>query len=461
MMPNKLFFKLLIGFWLICVLIAGAIVALPKIIELQRDPAQKLLVKHQLLAKQLANASNLDMAIKQVRRAIKNNQKPFSRKKNGRRIPFFVLTDHNLASDQSKIPRDINLAIIRYQENPRSNSLHFKRWSVFGPYNFKHQNTNYQLYVRDFHHKQHRHILATISENRWLLLMLVMLVSGVSCAFLAWHITKPINSLKTTARSLAKGDLSARAQEVALSHRDEIGQLAHSFNDMADSIEQMINNQQRLLSDISHELRTPLTRIQLALAINRRQPNDPASLDRIEQEAQLIDKMLQQLLQLSRINLSEYQQFESLNINDLLEDVIENAAFEAQQFNKNVSIDLTPDLLIQMQYESLASAIENVIRNAIRYASTNVTLSSKVADNNFYIIIEDDGPGVSEQHLDQLFQPFYRVSNSRNRSTGGTGLGLAIAKEAINNHKGKIQAKAAISGGLQVTIVIPINQPLF
>lgn len=457
-MPKQLFFKILIGFWLITVLIAGTIVALPAIIEYQKTPGTEQLTRHQALANRLAESSNLQTALTKAQHRFRLKQPRTRHSKSGRQPALFIVDDNNISFDRLALPRDINLAIIRHQDNPESRSFHLKRSIVFGPYAFRHQGVPYQLYVRDFHSRRHNRFLATVSENRWLLLVLVILVSGISCGFLAWHITRPINSLEKTASRLAQGDLTARAEPLTLSHRDEIGRLAHSFNNMASSVEQMLKDQQRLLSDISHELRTPLTRLQLALAISRRQDGESTQTQRIEQEAESIDKMLQQLLVLSRFRLHENQEFESVGVNFLLGDILDNAIFEAREYNKEIVSQLAPDRPIDVQFEPLASAIENVIRNAIKYANKNISLITEIKNSDLKITISDDGPGVEPRHLANLFRPFYRVSESRQRSSGGTGLGLAIASEAIARHQGKINANNLAQGGLEVIITLPLKQ---
>ncbi|MGB1299478.1 MAG: ATP-binding protein, partial [Psychrobium sp.] len=252
-------------------------------------------------------------------------------------------------------------------------------------------------------------------------------------------------------------DLTARADKLALRYHDEIGQLAKSFNEMADSVQSMVNGQQRLLGDISHEIRTPLTRLQLANAIHRRQFGDNEELTRIEQETETIDKMLNQLLALSRSTLSGEHPFEQTDFSFFMEDIIDNARFEAHQAQVELVNDIAADITISVQWDSLASAIENIIRNAIRYAKQRVDFSAYQDADNLIINIVDDGCGVDDDHLSNLFTPFYRVSTSRDRKTGGTGLGLAIAHEAVKRHQGNIVASNNEQGGLTVTISLPLT----
>ncbi|NRA54373.1 MAG: HAMP domain-containing protein [Gammaproteobacteria bacterium] len=458
-MPKQLFFKLLLGFWLICVLIAGAVIALPVIIDQKVDFKKQLIRTHQQFAQRLSNSTDLARQLRRLTRT-KQISMPNPRQHDKRQHrALFITSESGAALGFTPLPPDINKAIKRLKHKNRPRRYHFKQSIVFGPYPFIHQGNSYQLYVREHRPEIYRHYLSSLSENRWLLLFVMALVSGLCCAFFAWHITRPIKSLERTAKQLALGQLSARAQPLTLRRRDEIGQLAHSFNEMAESVEQMMLNQQRLLSDISHELRTPLTRLQLALAIGRRQQDGQlAQASRIEQEANLIDKMLQQLLVLSRLRINNSLPFTKVAIAELLDDIIDNAIFEARQYDKTVTSQPSPDITIDALEEPLASAIENVIRNAISYAKTNVTLSTSLSKTHLTIAIEDNGSGVPSEHLDKLFEPFYRVSDARERRSGGTGLGLAIASEAIARHRGSINAYNTAHGGLNVVINIPRHQ---
>ena len=451
-MPS-LFLKILIGFWLICVLIAGTIVALPVLIEQQRAPNQQQLDRYKNVANHLSHSRNLIKTLAKINHKSDKfrHRQPIT--PTNKHDNFFVINANDQSINSHVLPHEIVFAVNHHQQQPHSFNAYINRWAIFGPVSFSNQGKTYQLYARDRRLKNHQ-VLTTLRDNHWLLLSIVMLVSGICCAFLAWHITRPINSLKHTAQRLSQGNLSARADAIPLSHHDEIGQLAQSFNEMADSIELMVNNQQRLLSDISHELRSPLTRLKLALAISRRQDGELAQTQRIEQEADAIDEMLRQLLALSRVKLDSHQPFMTTSINELINEIIDNATFEAQQYDKQVTSDLVEPCVIDVNQNALATALENVIRNAIKYAKNQIHITSELTPTQCIITITDDGHGVEQQYLEQIFLPLFRVSDSRNRESGGTGLGLAIANEAINRHHGKMSARNIASGGLEITITI-------
>lgn len=457
-MPKQLFLKILLGFWLLTVLIAGTIVALPALIESTRELSPEQEKHHQNLINLIQTAPTLNQGINAAQRVLNTMRMPkaIKKKKRGRFKHLFVIDQENNSINSRNLPKDINLAIVRHQEEPQRGGYHFKRWTVFGPYALTFEGVDYQLYIRDPTRHHRTSFLATLRDNRWLLLFLVMAVSAICCALLAWHIVRPIKSLDRSAKQLALGDLSARADNVALAHRDEIGQLAKSFNNMADSVESMLQGQQRLLGDISHELRTPLTRLQLANAISRRRDGESEELARIEQETQTIDKMLQQLLMLSRYQIANNQPFELCEFDQFMDDILDNATFEAKEHGIELLSTIEPNLKLMLQWDPLASAIENIIRNAIRYAKTKIIFTATQESGYLNISISDDGCGVPKEHLANLFTPFYRVSKARERSSGGAGLGLAIAHEAVVRHHGTIEAINNKLDGLNIKIRLPL-----
>lgn len=457
-MPKQLFIKILLGFWFVTVLIAGTIVALPALVESSRKLSPEHAEFHQKITHIIQRASTLEQGIAKAKKKLSKLQRfpHIRKKKRGRFNPLYIVDMDNNAVNTKHLPRDISLAIIRHQEEPHRTGYYFKNWAVFGPYQFTSNDRQYQLYIRDRIQHHRASFLSTLKDNRWLLLFIMMAVSAICCAALAWHLVRPIKSLDRSAKKLAQGDLSVRADDVALRHRDEIGQLAQSFNDMANSVESMVQAQQRLLGDISHELRTPLTRLQLANAISRRKNGESEELTRVEQETQIIDRMLQQLLSLSRHQLANDQPFEAHYFNHFMDDIIDNASFEAKQHGIKLGVNIAPDILIDLQWEPLTSAIENIIRNAIRYADKAIMFTSVLEQDSLAITISDDGNGVPEEQLSELFNPFYRVSSARERSSGGTGLGLAIAHDAIIRHHGIISATNNHQGGLSVNIRLPL-----
>ena len=225
---------------------------------------------------------------------------------------------------------------------------------------------------------------------------------------------------------------------------------------MAERIESLITSQQRLSQDVSHELRSPLARMNVALEIAKQRSNgaSAAALARIEKESGQLNEMISRLLTLTRLE-SGAEKFESqdVDLTGLLEHIAADADFEANAKGRSVKIVSMDACRISGSESLIKSAVENVLRNAVKYTAegTAVEVALRRAGGRAQLTVRDFGGGVPENELDKLFQPFYRVSESRERKTGGIGLGLAIAERAIKAHKGSIAARNS-DGGLTVTI---------
>jgi two-component system, OmpR family, sensor histidine kinase CpxA len=308
-----------------------------------------------------------------------------------------------------------------------------------------------------------------------------MLAAGLLCLLLARHIANPIRTLQQAAGRIADGDLSVRATPLIPPRNDELADLAHDFDRMAERIQSLLAKQHELLGDISHELRSPLTRMSVSLELARR--GDAASLSRMQVEIEKLDALIGQILMLTRLQVQQSQSLtDTVNLRALLESVAADAAYEGQQENKSVSLDAPGDVWIAGNPALLRSAIENVVRNAIRYSPANGRVeihlalqqngaarspgSSAIAKRSFantshataQLLIQDSGEGVPPEALGKLFEPFYRVSDARDRSTGGSGLGLAIAQKVVEYHRGSISASNRAGGGLQVKMLLPAKE---
>jgi len=229
---------------------------------------------------------------------------------------------------------------------------------------------------------------------------------------------------------------------------------------MASQIGTLVQNQQRLLRDISHELRSPLTRAQLAIALEQRQGGGQ-QLPRLQQELERIDQMLDELLTFSRLDAGQYQlQAQELDLVELIEEVIGVNQLEADNRQQQLIYQGVAHAQAFCDSRLIARAIENVLRNAIKYSpsGTSITLVLQLTQGQISLTITDHGPGVPASALQSVFEPFYRVSDSRNSQTGGTGLGLAIAAQALKQHQGQISASLPTDGGLAVLLQWP-QQP--
>lgn len=299
-------------------------------------------------------------------------------------------------------------------------------------------------------------------------IFIAVLSSGLVCFLLARYLTSPVVRLRAATQRLAEGDLTARAGDRRSHRRDEIAQLVRDFDSMASRLEALVNAQSRLLNDISHELRSPLARLNVALGLARQRtgPEAAATLDRIEREASRLNELIGRLLALARMEGGEAStQMAEVNLRSLVEGIVEDADFESQGRNCRVHCEIVDDCVVQGNTALLHSAIENVVRNAMRYTreGTEVQIRLECLDNangrEACIRVSDNGPGVPETALDKLFRPFYRVDSARERQTGGIGLGLAITERAVRLHGGSVRAANRPGGGLMVEMRLPARMP--
>ena len=297
-------------------------------------------------------------------------------------------------------------------------------------------------------------------------LLLLVLSSGLICYFLSWYLTKPIVRLRAATRQLSAGDLTARAGAPASSRRDEISGLMRDFDAMAERMESLVKAQSRLLNDISHELRSPLARLNVALGLARKRsgPESADMLERIELEATRLNELIGRLLTLARLEDGEQRVPRTpVPLDDLVLTVAEDAGFEAQARHCHVrSMIPEGDWDVRGNPSLLHSAIENVVRNAIRYSREGTTVDIELrrtegpSGTEALVLVTDCGPGVPPDSLEKLFQPFYRLDDARGRLTGGVGLGLAITERAVRFHGGTVAAHNRPEGGLLVEIRLPL-----
>ena len=293
-----------------------------------------------------------------------------------------------------------------------------------------------------------------------------ILIAGLGCYLLALYLASPLKKLQSTVQAFAQGNLNVRVSPELGKRRDELADLGRDFDNMAERISVLIDSQKRLLADISHELRSPLARLSVALELARKNSSPAAAtaLNRIEQESERINLLVGQLLALTRLESgAERVPNETVMLEELLHQVVDDANFEAKPLRKEVQIVQLEKCRISGSVELLRSAIENVIRNAVRYTgertAVEVALSWKL--DTAVLTVRDHGPGVPESDLAHIFEPFYRVSEARDRASGGAGLGLSIADRTVKLHRGTIDAMN-VEDGLLVTIRLPLapSQPV-
>jgi two-component system, OmpR family, sensor histidine kinase CpxA len=296
-------------------------------------------------------------------------------------------------------------------------------------------------------------------------ILAVGLAVTLVCLVLAHYIASPILHLQNVSRHITVGDLGARVQFGKSRRRDEIADLGRDFNIMADRIESLLHSQNQLLKDISHEIRSPLSRLTLAvgLAKTSRGGESDDLLERAEREAERIEDMLAQLLTVARLDGGAASFPKTpVELSLLLSEIVDDASFEGSATKRSVLLAKADACFVDGSESLLRSAIENVVRNAVRYTrpcsivEVNLNLE-KLGGKEFAVIqVLDEGPGVPSGELTHIFKPFYRVDDARQRETGGVGLGLTITERAISFYQGTVSARNRDGGGLEVQIRLPL-----
>ncbi len=292
---------------------------------------------------------------------------------------------------------------------------------------------------------------------------IMLIVVSAVCYLLARSLTLPIRKLQNITRQIAKGDYSARVGASLGRAGSEITDLGRDFDVMVERTEKMINARKRLLRDISHELRSPLARLNVALELVRKRfdAKDEQSLHRIEKEAVRLNELIGQLLILARLEGGAGMDTVSpVELSGLVAGIVEDVDFEASGNGRRVTLVSARQVVVSGSRELLHRAIENTVRNAVHYTAEGSRVEVRVAVDGGEARIEvaDYGPGVPEQDLSHLFEPFYRVAEARERQSGGAGIGLAITEQAVKAHGGRLVAQnRRDSKGLIVTIVLPLS----
>lgn len=290
------------------------------------------------------------------------------------------------------------------------------------------------------------------------ILGIALVISALASWWLAEHLTAPIRRIQAGARSLTLENLDVRVSAGLEDRKDELAVLARDFDAMADQLRASRSAVTRLLRDISHELRSPLARMRVALGLAR-QPSADLSRqhDRLEREVERLDSMIGQVLKLARLNGTEAMfSKESFELDDVIEELVHDANFEGAVKDCKVNVRGSAHAAVLGNRELLRSAIENVLRNAVRYSpqASAVEVAIERAPGGLEIAIRDSGPGVPTADLERIFEPFYRVAESRDRDSGGEGIGLAITSQVMKAHGGNARA-ANRPGGFEIRLSLP------
>lgn len=274
------------------------------------------------------------------------------------------------------------------------------------------------------------------------------------------YVMSPLQRLSIATRKFSAGDYNARARADLGVRQDELTDLADTFDQMAENTSKLIIQQRQLIADLSHELRTPITRMEMAIGSAKQSISIEQLLPRLEKETNDIRTLIEDTLTLAWLENEKPQlKGEQFDLIELINVIIEDAEFEFP--NAQFVIDFPQQLnLVDCSQRALAQALENLIRNALKYSPIEkaVTIKAKQNQSSVDIIISDQGLGVPEEHLENIFQPFFRVDKSRDKQPDGFGLGLALARRQIEALSGTITASNT-STGLQIKIQLPYKNP--
>jgi len=449
---HYLFFKIFLWSWLTIIGTVAALFFLSNITTINavsneplRGPAEKNLIY---------TAKDIERSVVRHKRTLLNTIMHSRLSK--RKLLYLSAEQPEDSLINKDLPNDIDLSLLNFSRNMSAQVILTEKYQAFGPINITVPEGQFYLYEIDLIHQPPLFIRLKLMPS-WMKISIAIIASLILSFLFSRNLIAPINSLKKAAIKLSSGELNARAA-ISVNRKDELGVLGKDFNSMANQLELLISSQKRLLADISHELRSPLTRLKMATGLAQMQANEASQsyLLRIEKEANQLDKMIADVLQVSRLEAKSQPlsaQTQSLQI--IVDHVLNDAKFEAKQNSKQLEVKGHANVDIHCDETLIASALENLLRNAIKYANHTITLTLKHSDA-IYIEICDDGCGVPDNQLDKLCEPFFRQSDARDRVSGGTGLGLAIAKNAITAHGGTLMLSNKKQGGLCANIMLPI-----
>ncbi len=443
-------------FWLTLALVLMLVLMLPKLDSrqmtelLDSEQRQGVMIEQHVEAELAIDPPNDLMWWRRLFRAIEKWAPP------GQRLLLVTSEGRVIGADRNE------MQIIRNFIGQADNADHpqkkkYGRVEMVGPFSVNDGEDNYQLYLIRPASNSQSDFINLLFDRPLLLLIVTMLVSSPLLLWLAWSLAKPARKLKNAADEVAQGNLRQHPELEA--GPQEFLAAGASFNQMVAALERMMTTQQRLLSDISHELRTPLTRLQLGTALLRRRSGERKELEPIETEAHRLDSMINDLLVMSRNQQKNALVSETVKANHLWHEVLDNAAFEAEQMGKSFTVNFPPGPWpLYGNPNTLESALENIVRNALRYSHTKIEVAFSVDKDGITINVDDDGPGVSPEDREQIFRPFYRTDEARDRESGGTGLGLAIVETAMQQHRGWVKADDSPLGGLRLTLWLPLHK---
>lgn len=450
--PGSLVYQAFFGFWLT---ILGIFLMLLLLSQLHPEQLESKKLRGKMLGSLIHIQHNLE-------RFVNIKHKPIAKALKHPRLSehkWLYLSHKKIEESVSSRPnkQQLDLSLLFFESPTEPLFIVTDKYYAYGPLPVTLNSEEYQLF-------QIKALKAPAFLTRikmlpfWLKGLAILLPSIVLSILFSRRLVAPLTELGKAAKKLAQGKLSARVTVPAKRH-DEIASLMHDFNFMAERLSSSVHAHKQLLADVSHELRSPLTRLTLAnaMAQDTQGTTQNGYLIRIEKEAKCLDQMLSDVLTLSRLEQNQQTlQLEEVSLDALMSNLLNDAHFEAEQKDRIFNSQPIPSITLICDGSLLNSAIENVIRNAIKYAQNHISVSFSQTADSLSIFVHDDGFGVTDEALIRLCQPFYRVSDSRNRSSGGIGLGLAITKRAVCAHNGKLILKHNTPTGLAAEIRLPL-----
>ena len=445
---GRLFWKIFIGFWIALVVAAvgaGTAVWVQRLERALESPQQDLALgpPHRIA---------IDMAAATLRHGGAPALRQWMSDWQGKRpVPVFAVDDEGRDLLGREIP-PAALARARELAGRGGDGQGQGVRLVTGP-----ANDSYLLFVpREFAPRGGRPPPPPLAPWEWIIIGVA--TSLAFSALLAWYLVRPIRSLRWAFDAAAAGRLDTRVSPRMGRRRDEIADLGRDFDRMAQQLQNLVSAQRRLLHDVSHELRSPLARLQAAIGLARQNPEKlDASLERIEREATRLDGMVGEVLALARLESGTASRtMERLDLAHIAASIAEDARFEAEAVKRNVRFSTSGDAPVIGNPDLLHRAVENVVRNAVKFTREGSTVEVRVYTTRTAAIltVSDHGPGITPSELEKVFDPFYR--GDAGQGTTGFGLGLAIAQRAVDAHGGTIRAANVAGGGLQVEIELPL-----
>ncbi|MBB3646381.1 hypothetical protein FHX14_002578 [Rhizobium sp. BK619] len=286
----------------------------------------------------------------------------------------------------------------------------------------------------------------------------ILIASTIAAGALARYLIRPVVHLRDGLSALAHGRFDFRIGDKMAGRKDEVTALAYDFDASAARLQELQDAQQRLFHDVSHELRSPLSRLQAAVGVLRQSPAKlGAMLDRMDREVERLDTLVGEVLTLARLTAGSGRPLktQTLDVIELLNEILGDAAFEAQAREVTITTSVDGIFRAEVEGELIYRALENVVRNAVKYTDehSRISVSCEVGSDRLTIRVGDQGPGVGRDELERIFQPFSRGKDAVPR--GGYGLGLAITRQAIERHGGRVHASLPEAGGLAITLELP------